>query len=92
MCSKLAARERFLSPRFLLLYCGMLLILFVYALCWQQIIKKIPLTTAYLNKAVSIPWGILWGMLIFGEQVSLRMLIGAVIVIAGVVLVVKADE
>lgn len=31
-------------------------------------------------------------MLIFGEQVSLRMLIGAVIVIAGVVLVVKADE
>ncbi len=92
ICSKLAGREPFLSPKFILLYGGLLLIMFIYAVGWQQIIKRMPLTTAYSNKAVNLIWGILWGVLLFQERLTLRMVIGAVVVLAGVLLVVKADE
>ena len=92
ICSKLAAHETFLSFNFILLYGGLLAILFVYAIGWQQIIKRMPLTTAYTNKAVGILWGSLWGILFFGESLTPRMIIGALIVLCGSVMVVKADE
>lgn len=69
-----------------------MLILFVYAIGWQQIIRHLPLNTAYTNKAVSIAWGVIWGILIFGEPITWNKVLGAVIVIAGVLVVVKSDE
>ena len=63
-----------------------------YAIVWQQIIKHLPLNTAYANKAVTIIWGILWGFLFFDEQIKWNMIVGAVVVIIGVILVVMADE
>lgn len=92
VCSKLAAQNEFLSLRFCLLYGCVILILFVYAIVWQQILKHIPLTTAFCNKAIGIVWGITWGVLIFKEQIKLNMLIGAAIVILGVIIVVKSDN
>lgn len=92
ICSKLAGREEPLSPPFILLYGGLLAILFVYAIGWQQIIKHIPLTTAYSSKAVGLIWGILWGVLLFHETVTPRMILGAVVVMCGVILMVRADE
>lgn len=92
ICSKLAAKEEFFSFKFILFYGLMVFILGVYAIFWQQLLKYVPLTTAFCNKAVGIVWGILWGVLFFKEQIKLNMIIGAVIVIIGVVIVVKADE
>ena len=71
---------------------AVILLLGIYAVVWQQVIKRIPLNTAYANKAVIVVWGILWGALIFGERVKWNMILGAVIVICGVIMVVKADE
>lgn len=90
--SKLASAEPFLSLRFCLCYGGMIAILGIYAIAWQQIIKHMPLTTAFCNKAVEIVWGILWGVLIFKEAIKWNMILGAVIVIVGVIIVVTADE
>ena len=92
VCSKLASAEPFLSLRFCLCYGGMIAILGIYAIAWQQIIKHMSLTTAFCNKAVEIVWGILWGFLIFKEAIKWNMILGAVIVIAGVIIVVTADE
>ena len=58
----------------------------------QQVIKHLPLTTAYANKAVTVVWGILLGMAVFGEAVTPRQVVGAVIIIAGIVLFVRADN
>ena len=71
VCSKLAAQQPFLSVGFILLYGGMLAALVVYAFGWQQVIKHLPLTTAYANKAITVVWGILLGFLLFGESLSL---------------------
>ena len=89
--SKTAAAQPFLSLQFIGLYGGMLLILFVYAIGWQQIIKRMPLTLAFMNKAVTIVWGVLWGFLLFDERITVGKVIGALLVIAGVMLFAKAD-
>ena len=87
VCSKLAAQQPFLSAAFLLLYGLMLAALVAYAIGWH-----LPLTTAYANKAVTVVWGILLGMAVFGEAVTPRQVVGAVIIIAGIVLFVRADN
>ena len=88
----MASTQPFLSLRFCLCYGGMIAILGVYAIAWQQIIKQMSLTTAFCNKAIEIVWGIMWGVLIFKEAIKWNMILGAVIVIAGVIIVVTADE
>lgn len=91
VCSKLAGQHEFLSFWFVFFYVLILLNLGVYAIVWQQLLKHLDLTTAFCNKAVSIIWGILWGVMIFHETISWNMIVGAVIVICGVVIVVKSD-
>ena len=90
--SKLASKQPFLSLKFILCYGALLFIMFVYAIGWQQIIKRIPLTMAYANRAVTIVWGIIWGLLFFNEKLNVGKIIGAVIVIAGVLLYVTESE
>lgn len=73
-------------------FCGLIiLILFVYAVLWQQILKKMTLTSAYSNKAIVVIWGMLLGNILFGEAVTIGMIIGAIIIIAGIYLVAN-DE
>ena len=49
---------------------AMVAILGIYAIGWQQVIKRMPLTTAYANKAVTLVWGLVWGLLLFHEQLN----------------------
>lgn len=92
ICSKLAAQEAFLSFKFCLFYFVVILNLGIYAICWQQIIKRLPLVTAFANKAITVAWGILWGMLFFHEKITVNKIIGAFIIIVGIVLVVTDTE
>ena len=91
ICGKLASSFAFLSWQFILCYGGMIAVLGVYAIGWQQVIKRMPLTSAYANKAVTIVWGIVWGALLFHEAVTPMKLLGSVIVLCGVVLFSLAD-
>ncbi len=92
ICSKFAGQSKFLSLRFFLFYGMVFLILAVYAIVWQQILKKLPLVTAYANKAVTVVWGLIWGMLIFKEKITINNIVGALIIIVGIYMVVKSDE
>ena len=89
--SKNAAAQPVMSFQFVLLYGGMLAILFGYAIGWQQVIKRLPLTLAFANKAVTVIWGMVWGVIFFGETITLPMVIGEALVMAGVVLFAVAD-
>lgn len=92
ICSKTASGKQFLSFEFILFYGLVLFILAVYAVLWQQVIKRIPLNIAYANKAVTLVWGMVWGAVVFKEHISLANIIGAVIVLAGVLLMVTGGE
>lgn len=89
--SKLASGEDFLSIKFCIYYACIIGIFGIYAICWQQVIKRLPLTVAYANKAITIVWGIVFGMLFFGEKLNAGKVIGAIIVIIGVIAYVTAD-
>lgn len=86
ICSKTASGYAFLSLPFILCYGGLAVILAIYAIGWQQIIKRMPLTMAFANKAVTVVWGIMWGFLFFHETITVGKVVGAILVIAGVVL------
>ena len=92
ICSKLASKEAFLSVRFCLFYAVIIMLLGIYAIAWQQIIKRIPLTTAYANKAVTVVWGLIWGCVIFRESITPGKLIGVVMVICGIILFAISDR
>lgn len=92
ICSKKAADTPFLSLQFCLYYGVVILLLGIYAIGWQQIIKRMPLTVAFANKAVTVLWGLVWGVLFFQERVTAGKIIGILLVMAGVILYVRADE
>jgi len=89
--SKLAAGQPFLSPAFILLYALEILILAFYAIGWQQFIKRMPLSVAYANKAVTVVWGCIWGVLIFQEHLSVGKVVGGLMVLCGIALYGYAD-
>lgn len=92
VCSKIAASHPFFSIAFVVWYLGMLFILGAYALGWQQILKRMPLTSAFSNRAITVVWGVVWGALFFGEPITPLKIIGAAVIICGVVLFAHADK
>ena len=90
--SKLAAGQPFLSFKFCLYYVGMFLILVLYALGWQQILKRLPLTVAFANKAVTLVWSMVFGALLFHEQIRLNQVIGCTLAVLGVLLFVQPEK
>ena len=91
VASKRAAGFDFLSPGFIICYGIVLAILAIYAIGWQQVIKRLPLTTAYANRGITVVWGIFWGAVFFQEQITPFKLVGAAMIIAGIALFSYAD-
>lgn len=56
----------------------------VYALLWQQVIKRFELSVAYANKAVTLLWALVWGILIFHEEITVGKVTGIVVVMIGI--------
>ena len=92
VCSKKAALSEPFSFGFFFWYGLVLVSMFAYAVLWQQVLKRMDLTTAYANKPVGLIWGMIWGALLFQEKISLRMIIGAAVIFAGIFLVVTSDN
>lgn len=88
LCSKFASRMEFFSFQWCALYALLIFILGVYAILWQQLLKVMPLNLAYANKAVTLLWGMLFGVLVFKETISLTNILGGLIVLAGVIVMV----
>lgn len=89
---KMAARYPMVSFKFFLLYGCSIGILFIYAILWQLILRRVPLTTAYSNRAVAMIWSLVWSVLLFQERVSWNQILGAIIICFGVYKVVTASD
>lgn len=92
ICSKMASQNPFLSVKWIVFYGLVIVLLGFYAIAWQQVLKHMTLVTAYANKAVTAIWGIVWGYLVFHEEITVQKIIGAVVIIAGVYLVVTGEQ
>ena len=92
VASKMAGRQKFLSASFVIYYGLVLLITFVFALVWQQVLGHMSLTFAFTNKPITVIYSLIWGAYIFHERVSLRMVIGALVIIAGIIIGVSGGS
>ncbi len=87
---KVASAYNFLSPGFILFYGMEILLLGLYAILWQQIIKRFDLSVAYANRAVALLWSMLWAVAFFHEKLTPANMLGILIVMAGT-MVVNSD-
>ena len=69
-------------------FAGLILTLGIYAVIWQQILKRIDLGTAYMFKGVSLIFIML--LLCFGEPITPMKMIGTGIIVVGIALYAKA--
>ena len=81
---KLASCSEQFSIKFFAYFAISIVLLGVYALLWQKILKVYSLTSAFLNKSIVIIWGMVWGLIVFHEQIKLNMIIGCILIILGI--------
>lgn len=90
--SKLASGKEMLSFGFILFYGLDVMILGIYALLWQQVIKKFELSIAYANKAITLLWALVWGIVLFHEQITFGKVAGIVLVMIGIFILNSGEE
>lgn len=67
------------------------MLLGIYAILWQQILKKFSLVVAMSNKGITVILSLIWAAMIFDEQVTVWNIIGSVIIVFGIWMV-SSDE
>lgn len=83
ICAKLASCQNL--PIKVLVFIGLeIFCLGVYALVWQQVLKRFSLVTAMANKGVVVIINLIWSVLLFQEAITLYNIIGAAIIIGGI--------
>lgn len=73
--------------RFLVFFGLEFVLLAVYAVLWQQMIKRFELSVAYANRSMAILWSMLWAVLIFHDAITVKNIIGVLLVTAGTVII-----
>ena len=90
--AKFASGEEFLSFNFIFFYGLEIFILGVYAILWQQIIKRFEISIAYANRAMALLWSLVWAIVFFHENITIKNVIGVIIVIIGTIIVNSDDK
>ena len=92
ICTKYASMHDFMSVHYILGIVGSIFILGIYAIVWQQILKRINLTDAYMFRGTSLIFVMLFSVLFFHEGFRLSNIIGIMIILTGTVLYADADK
>ena len=88
--TKMTSMQEMLSWPYLWWIAGTIGVMGVYAVLWQQVIKRMALSTAYMFKGTSLIFVLLISALLFGEAITVNNVIGSAIIITGIVLYAKA--
>ena len=86
VAANMASKHEFLSAGYIMFFGLDFVILAIYALLWQQIIKKFQLSIAYANKSVTLLWSMLWNSLIFSQGITVGKVAGVLLVMVGVMI------
>ncbi len=85
--AKLASSSKDEPMKFLLFFGLEFVILAVYAVFWQQMIKRFELSVAYANRSMAILWSMIWAVVFFHDRITLRNMLGVLLVLLGTVIV-----
>lgn len=84
--TKYASQQEFGSVAYCFGLAGAICVMGAYAVCWQQILKRVELSTAYMFKGMSLIFIMLFAFALFGEPITMMNIIGAAVIISGIVL------
>ena len=84
--SKQASFHEFLSQGYILNFGMVVITMGLYAVIWQFILGKIPLSQAYLFKSLTVVFSLLFAYILFGEYITLKNVIGSLVIIVGIVI------
>lgn len=90
--TKYASQQEFMSWNYMLGLIGAVGVMGLYAVLWQQILKRIELSLAYMFKGTSIVFVMLLAYVLFGEQITWNNIVGTIIIIMGIVLYAYSSE
>ena len=81
--SKEAAASGGNMLRFLFFFGMEFVILGVYAILWQQMIKRFELSVAYANRSMAVVWSMVWAVVFFHDTITVQNVLGIILVVAG---------
>ena len=84
--TKYASQQEFMSWNYMVGLIGAVGVMGLYAVLWQQVLKRIELSLAYMFKGTSIVFVMLLAYVLFGEQITWNNIVGATLIIVGIVL------
>lgn len=90
ICTKMAALQTPFSWPYLLWFAGAVAIIGIYAILWQQVLRRIELSTAYMFKGTTLIFTMLTAALLFGEAITVPNIIGSIIIITGITLLARS--
>ena len=88
--TKSASRCEFLSFPYLAYLTGCVFVLGIYAALWQQIIKRMPVSDAYMLKGMTGFIGLAYAHFIFNEPITIANIIGTAIILLGITLYARS--
>ena len=60
--------------------------------CWQLILEKLPLTTAYLRRGFSYILIFVWARVIFHEAITWKQILGILVITIGMVISISDEK
>lgn len=89
---KMSRPYPFLSPMYLFWFGVAICIMGLYAVAWQLLLERLPLTTAYLRKGLTYVLIFIWAKVFFNETITPQQIVGIIIIIAGMVVSMSDDH
>ena len=80
------------SPGYFFWFGLAVIILGIYAVCWQLILEKLPLTTAYLRRGFSYILIFVWARVIFHEAITWKQILGILVITIGMVISISDEK
>lgn len=90
ICTKMAALQPTFSWWYIFWFGAAVAIIGAYAILWQQVLRRIELSTAYLFKGTTLIFTMLIAALLFGETITIPNIIGSIIIITGITILSRA--
>lgn len=87
--TKYASQQEMGSVAYCLGLAGAIGVTGAYAICWQQILKRVELSTAYMFKGMSLIFIMLFAFALFGEPITMMNILGAIVIVLGIMLFAK---
>lgn len=90
ICTKMAAQQVPFSWPYLFWFGGAVAIIGLYAILWQQVLRRVDLGFAYLFKGTTLIFTMLIAAILFSEAITIPNILGSVIIIIGITLLARS--